>query len=79
MTDTSPADEIRAAAEVLRRPNHKGAFTASSSAAALLRARQPLADWLESLDDIAVSEHGPLPAEYEHALTIARHINQEPT
>lgn len=44
---TTPADELREAARNLRRPGIRGAYTATSSAAAILRARKPLATWLE--------------------------------
>ncbi|MFJ8006138.1 hypothetical protein [Streptomyces fagopyri] len=44
---TMPVDELRAAVRNLRRPGIRGAYTASSSAAAILRARGPLSEWLE--------------------------------
>lgn len=106
MTDPSPTNEIRAAAARLRTGTPKGAFTATSSAAAILRAREPLADWLDA-EAARLAAHlpvwdgttwlatrtwaDPAPVGYQrpdivrdlteqhhrHALTIARHINQE--
>ena len=38
----TPADELKAAAEVLRKPVTIGAYTATPAGAALLRAREPL-------------------------------------
>jgi hypothetical protein len=43
---TSPADELRAAAQTLRQTATIGAYTATPAGAALLRAREPLAQWL---------------------------------
>ena len=48
MTD-SPADTLRAAAARLREHTSIGAYTATTSGAALLRAREPLADWLDEV------------------------------
>jgi hypothetical protein len=33
-----------------------------------------LADWLDSLTGVEVSEHGPMAEEYQHALAVARAI-----
>jgi hypothetical protein len=33
-----------------------------------------LAGWLESLDGVEFSEHGPLPDEFAHALAVARAV-----
>jgi hypothetical protein len=48
---TTPADELRAAAASLRQARFPGAMTATPSAAALIRARLPLADWLDEEAD----------------------------
>ncbi len=45
---TTPADELEAAAKKLRAATFRGAMTATPAVAALVRAREPLADWLES-------------------------------
>ncbi|WP_432124032.1 hypothetical protein [Streptomyces sp. C10-9-1] len=47
MTRT-PADELDAAAALLREAAFRSAMTATPAVAALVRAREPLADWLES-------------------------------
>lgn len=47
MTQTSPSDTLRAAATRLRSPAFLGAATTTATVAALLRAREALADWLD--------------------------------
>lgn len=42
----TPDDELRAAAAHLRAATFRGAMTATPAVASLLRAREPLADWL---------------------------------
>ncbi|MGW6703576.1 hypothetical protein ACWGDE_01600 [Streptomyces sp. NPDC054956] len=44
----TPANELEAAAEQLRAATFRGAMTATPAAAALLRTREPLADWLDA-------------------------------
>jgi hypothetical protein len=48
MTQPSPADTLRAAAERLRQPASVGAYTATPAGAGLLRAREPLARLLDA-------------------------------
>lgn len=43
----NPADELRTAATALRQARFPAAMTATHSTAALIRARLPLADWLD--------------------------------
>lgn len=47
--------------------------------AALINVRPSLQAWLESWDEIDLSEAGPLPTDYEHALKIARALNRSPS
>jgi len=72
---TTPADELRTAAEKLRNAAFRGAMTATPAVAALLRAREPLARWLDSWDGADVDEHAAMPDDLRHALLIARAIN----
>lgn len=44
----TPAEELTAAAQALRTARFTGAMTATPAVAALLRAREPLAKWLEN-------------------------------
>jgi hypothetical protein len=80
---TSPTDELRQAAATLRASRFSGAMTATPAVAALLRAREPIADWLEHEAEITSVDH--LYAEREpcgwcgtpangHALAVARQI-----
>lgn len=64
MTQTSPVDILRDAAQLLRQPATTVASTMTPSAAALLRAREPLSKLLDSaLDhvemDFMCCDHGP--------------------
>ncbi|MFF4661985.1 hypothetical protein [Streptomyces sp. NPDC001282] len=70
---TTPADELRAAAVLLRTAPVPGARTMTATAA-LLRARKPIAAWLESWTGVDLSEHGPMPEDARHALAVARQI-----
>jgi hypothetical protein len=72
---TTPADELRQAAETLHSARSTGAMTATPAVAALLRAREPLADWLESWTGIDLYEAGSLPEDAKHALAVARAVN----
>jgi hypothetical protein len=75
---TTPADELREAARNLRRPGIRGAYTATSSAAAILRARKPLAEWLEYEATLHECDERLGCADCiatPHALAIARAIN----
>jgi len=65
-----PADELRTAADKLRQMRFPTAMTATSNTAALIGARLPLADWLDSAA-IDAEQIGPDP----HALAVARAIN----
>lgn len=44
----TPSEQCAAAAAALRQPHPGAAITATSAMAALLRAREPLADWLDA-------------------------------
>ncbi|MER6601140.1 hypothetical protein [Streptomyces parvus] len=78
MPDTTPADrpadQLRAAAELLRAARFSGAITATPTVAALIGARMPLARWLESWSGVDLSEHGPMPEDAQHALAVARQL-----
>lgn len=77
----TPSEELTAAAAVLRRPHPNAAITATPTMAALLRARQPLAAWLEA----AAAEVARVEERYRdrtagesmapNALAVARAIN----
>jgi hypothetical protein len=69
----SPAEEIRAAAKTKRTAVFRGAMTATPAVAALLRAREALADWLDDASD--GDDDGIV---NPHALRVARHINATP-
>ncbi|MGW3164799.1 hypothetical protein ACWC9Q_18385 [Streptomyces sp. NPDC001142] len=71
---TTPADELRAAVTLLRTAPVPGARTMTATTAALLRAREPIAAWLESWTGVDLSEHGPMPEDARHALAVARQI-----
>ncbi|MGW4028213.1 hypothetical protein ACWEFL_02655 [Streptomyces sp. NPDC004838] len=90
-TAPTPADELRDAAQTLRQHVAIGAYTATPTGAALLRAREPLAQLLDFTADIAslfsqladakgipVDDPHPDPA-VRHALTVARNINRSST
>lgn len=68
----TPVDELRAAASRLRGARVAGATTATPAVAALLRAREPLANWLEAAaHDADAVRTGADP----HGLAVARAIN----
>ncbi len=74
---TTTVDELRTAAAALRQARFPAAMTATASTAALIRARMPLADWLDSTaTSLAASTH---PDWQEcvapDALAVARAIN----
>jgi len=80
----TPADELTAAAQTLRTVRFPGAMTATPAVATLIRAREPIAEWLEHEAEAAKADH--LWAEREpcawcgspagqHALAVARQIN----
>jgi hypothetical protein len=71
----TPADELKTAAETLRGATFRGAMTATPAVAALLRAREPIADWLDSWDGVDIDEHASMPDDLRHALVIARALN----
>jgi hypothetical protein len=88
---TTPADELRTAAETLRTARFAGAMTATPAVAALLRAREPIADLLGEhaafaslFDQLWRARCGTAPAEAEYAaetrkaLAVARQINARP-
>lgn len=68
---TTPSQELRAAATHLRQMRFPAAMTATSSTAALIGARLPLADWL----DETARNAEPFGAINTHALATARAIN----
>lgn len=73
----TPADELRTAARTLRSSAFIGVRYSTSTVAALLRARSPLAKWL----DLAATEYDPeaevqeTDRSHEAALAVARAIN----
>ncbi|MCI3277588.1 hypothetical protein [Streptomyces cylindrosporus] len=75
-----PVDELAAAAATLRKATFSGAMTATPAVAALLAAREPLAEWLEHCRGSALALH-KLTAAFDeppvntHALATARAIN----
>ncbi|MEU3220004.1 hypothetical protein [Streptomyces sp. NPDC006971] len=71
---TTPDAELRAAITLLRTAPFTGARTMTAATAALLRAREPIADWLDSWTGVDLSEHGPMPEDARHALAVARQI-----
>lgn len=85
---TTPADELRQAADTLRSARFAGAMTATPAVAALLRAREPIAALLAEhaafsslFDQLWLARRGAAPAESEYtaetrkALAVARAIN----
>jgi hypothetical protein len=70
-----PSAELRTAADTLRNARFAGAMTATPAVAALIRAREPLARWLDSWAVIDLREHAAMQEDARHALTIARAIN----
>lgn len=84
----TPADELAAAAETLRSARFTGAMTATPAVAALVRAREPIAELLQEhaafvslFDQLWQASRGKAPAEKEYtaetrkALTAARALN----
>ena len=71
----TPAAELTAAADTLRTAAFRGAMTATPAVAALIRAREPLAAWMESWTGIDLREDAALPEDAQHALAVARAIN----
>ncbi|WP_322501793.1 hypothetical protein TR631_33725 [Streptomyces rochei] len=73
----TPADELRTAARTLRSSAFIGVRYSTSAVAALLRARGPLANWL----DLAAAVYDPAAEvqetdrSHEAALDVARAIN----
>ncbi|MEU0656041.1 hypothetical protein ABZ485_27885 [Streptomyces albogriseolus] len=85
-TQLTPADELRAAADMLRNAIYPGAFFADRTVAALVRAHDPVATWLERHAGLAAEaqqQHGAdftedaLSEDTHDALTVARAMNQE--
>ena len=73
----TPAEELRTAAQTLRTARFPGAMTSTRTAAAIISARLPLADWLETT---AIRlDHSTHPSWQENvepkALAVARTIN----
>lgn len=88
---TTPAHELATAAQTLRTARFAGAMTATPAVAALLRAREPIADLLSEhaafaslFDQLWRARCGTAPAEAEYAaetrkaLAVARQINACP-
>jgi len=82
----TPADEIRAAADMLRNALYPGAFSADRTVAALVRAHEPMAAWLERHAGIAAELQDYLGEEFQEgaldhdtldALAVARAMNEE--
>jgi hypothetical protein len=82
----TPADEIRAAADMLRSALYPGAFTADRTVAALVRAHHPMTAWLDRHAGITAElqeQHGDgftenaLDEDTRHALAVARAMNAE--
>jgi hypothetical protein len=70
----TPVDEINTAAATLRSATFRGAMTATPAVAALVRAREPLARWLESWSGIELRESAAMQEDACHALAVARAI-----
>lgn len=82
----TPADEIRTAADMLRNALYPGAFSADRTVAALVRAHDPIATWLERHAGIAAEVQQHLGEEFQEAaldhdtldaLAVARAMNAE--
>lgn len=80
---TTPADELAAAAETLKTARFAGAMTATPVVAALIRAREPIANWLQRHSGIAGEmqqylgeefQDGALDHDTHDALAVARAI-----
>lgn len=70
--------ELGTAADFLRSATFQGAMTATPAVAALLRARESLADWLGCLATLAPDDHSGDTCNWcgaNHALDIARAVN----
>lgn len=76
----NPDDEITAAVQTLRSATFRGAMTATPAVAALLRAREPLAKWLDECLADSASLRSLFPDACSssktnpHALAVARAI-----
>ncbi len=70
----TPADEITAAVDRLRNARIPNAMTATPAVADLLRAREPLAKWLDSWTSVELRETATMQEDARHALTIARAV-----
>ena len=70
----TPADEITEAVKTLRSGVFIGVRYSTSTVAALLRARGPLANWLDSWTGIDLREDAALPEDAQHALAVARAV-----
>jgi hypothetical protein len=80
----SAADELAAAEKTLQEATSRSATTATPAVAALLRAREPIAQWLEFARNDAerlsrVLGDGPDQWADPHALAVARAINGSST
>ncbi|MFF7096378.1 hypothetical protein ACFY9A_28885 [Streptomyces rubradiris] len=80
----TPADELTVAlataAERLRTARFTGAMTMTATGAALLRAREPLADWLGCLATLGPTERGGDTCGWcgnNHPEIVARAINAQ--
>ena len=82
----TPADEIRAAADMLRSALYPGAFSADRTVAALVRAHDPMTSWLDRHTTLAEEVRRELGGDFteealsedtRHALAVARAMNQE--
>ena len=73
-TTVTPADEITAAAARLRNARPTSTMTTPPAVADLLRAREPLAKWLDSWTSIELRETATMQEDARHALTIARAV-----
>lgn len=83
----TPAEELLAAASKLRTAVFRGAMTATPAVAALVRAREPLAKWLEETaaevrtaegTEYALHPDGGVFGSWDAALAVARAINSVP-
>ncbi|KAB8186920.1 hypothetical protein FH608_046375 [Nonomuraea phyllanthi] len=76
-TGKTIADEFQSAVDTLRRAAESARRNGHLTGDVLLRhLADPVADWLESKEGIHLSQDGPMPDDFQHALRIARVINQ---
>lgn len=82
----TPADELHAAADILRTALYPGAFTADRSVAALVRAHDPMTAWLDRHAGITAELQEQLGDGFTEdalghdtldALAVARAMNEE--